>query len=231
MDKKIILVTGANRGIGLEIVRQSARLGNQVFLGSRDRLKGEQAVEMLASEGIRADFIQLDVMDGDQVNDAFNKIKSEVGQLDVLINNAGIMMKQDHSILDAADPVLERIIRTNSIAPLRLSQKFASIIPKGGRIIMMSSGGGSMTDPVQGWSPVYCVSKSMLNSITRHLANELGLRGILVNAMCPGWVRSDMGGKSAPRSIEQGADTAVWLATAELKETGKFWRDRKQIPW
>ncbi len=96
---------------------------------------------------------------------------------------------------------------------------------------MTSSGGGSMTDPIGGWSPAYCVSKSALNALTRHFAYELSSQKISVNAYCPGWVRTDMGGKSAPRSVEQGADTAVWLATADKIETGKFYRDRKIIPW
>jgi NAD(P)-dependent dehydrogenase (short-subunit alcohol dehydrogenase family) len=88
-----------------------------------------------------------------------------------------------------------------------------------------------MTDPVGGWSPAYCISKSLLNAIARHLANELSHRKIPVNAFCPGWVKTDMGGKSAPRSIEEGADTAVWLATTEKVGSGNFYRDRKVIPW
>lgn len=96
---------------------------------------------------------------------------------------------------------------------------------------MTSSGGGSMTDAVGGWSPAYCISKSALNAMTRHLAYELSDRQIAVNAYCPGWVRTDMGGKSAPRNVEQGADTAVWLATTEHINSGLFFRDRKVIPW
>ena len=88
-----------------------------------------------------------------------------------------------------------------------------------------------MSDPVGGWSPAYCISKSLLNAITRHLAYELKSKNISVNAMCPGWVKTDMGGKSAPRNVEQGADTAVWLATADKIPTGKFFSDRKEIPW
>lgn len=96
---------------------------------------------------------------------------------------------------------------------------------------MTSSQGGSMTDPVGGWSPAYCLSKSFLNAITRHLANELSGRNISVNAFDPGWVKTDMGGPSAPRQVEEGADTVVWLATSEKISTGKFYRSRKEIPW
>jgi NAD(P)-dependent dehydrogenase (short-subunit alcohol dehydrogenase family) len=151
--------------------------------------------------------------------------------LDVLINNAGVMHINDISILHTTDQVYNEIIATNAIAPLKITQAFVPVMPETGRVIMMSSGGGSMSDPVGGWSPVYCISKSMLNAITRHLAYALSGKGIRVNAMCPGWVRTDMGGSGATRSVAQGADTAVWLATTEQIPTGKFFRDRTEIPW
>jgi NAD(P)-dependent dehydrogenase (short-subunit alcohol dehydrogenase family) len=141
------------------------------------------------------------------------------------------LLKEDHSLLKDSFNVFEKTIKTNAEAQLQVTKTFHSIIPEGGRIIMTSSGGGSMSDPVGGWSPAYCVSKSFLGAITRHLAYELSSRKIAVNAFDPGWVKTDMGGNSAPRSLEQGADTAVWLATSEITTTGKFFRDRKEISW
>jgi NAD(P)-dependent dehydrogenase (short-subunit alcohol dehydrogenase family) len=231
MEKKVILVTGANRGIGFEIVRQLAKQGHDVILTARDALKGRKAVEKLAAEWLTVGHIQLDVTDNRQIFEAFEIVRNEYNHLDVLINNAGIMSKNDRSILHANDSLVNEIIKTNALAPLEMVQAFAPLISKGGRVIMMSSGGGSMTDPIGGWSPVYCVSKSMLNSITRHLAYALAEKGVSVNAMCPGWVRTDMGGITAPRNVAEGADTAVWLATSDNIPTGKIWRNRKEIPW
>jgi NAD(P)-dependent dehydrogenase (short-subunit alcohol dehydrogenase family) len=231
MDKKVILVTGANKGIGFEIVRQLATHNHEVILTARNKEKGQQALDKILAEGARAHFTVLDVTDKQQIIDAFEYVRDNFGHLDVLINNAGIMKKEDHSILQTTDECIHDIILTNALAPLQIAQVFAQLIPKGGRIVMMSSGGGSMTDPVGGWSPVYCVSKSMLNAITRHLSYALEGQGISVNAMCPGWVNTDMGGNKAPLSVAEGADTAVWLATAENIPGGKFWRKRREIQW
>ncbi len=228
---KVILVTGANRGIGFEIVRQLARLGENVILTARDSAKGMGAVEKLASEGLKVHFIHLDITSRQQIFEAVDEVKQRFGKLDVLINNSGIMHKQDRSILQTDDAVISDTLSTNALAPLKVTQAFASIIPRGGRVIIMSSDGGSMSNPIGGWSPVYCVSKSMLNAITRHLAYALSEKGISVNAMCPGWVKTDLGGSGAPLTAEQGADTAVWLATTDKPESGKIWRNRKKIPW
>ena len=231
MKKNVILITGANRGIGLEAARQLSRLGNEVILTARDIDKGKKVVDILASEGLKIHFLRLDVTDSQQISKSVEDVKDKFGSLDVLINNAGIMMKNDRSLLDANESVLQKTMAVNAFAPLKITQAFVSIMPNGGRVIMVSSSGGSMTDPVGGWSPAYCASKSLLNAITRHLAFELAGKGIFVNAMCPGWVRTDLGGPSAPLTVEQGADTAVWLATTDMKETGKSWKNRKNIPW
>jgi NAD(P)-dependent dehydrogenase (short-subunit alcohol dehydrogenase family) len=152
--------------------------------------------------------------------------------LDAIINNAAILIKEDLKL--SADPqeILEKTIRTNCYGPLEVIKAFLPFLNSPGRIINISSGGGSMSDPVGGWSPAYCVSKSMLNALTRHLAYELKDKKISVNSVCPGWVRTDMGGSAAPRSLEQGAETPVWMVSeADLKITGKFFRDKKEIPW
>ncbi len=231
MEKKIILVTGANRGIGFEIIRQLAKLGHQTILTARNETEGTKAREKLAKEGLTVHFLKMDVTSETQISDAVSAVRNQFGHLDVLINNAGVMRKNDTSLLNTTDDILGDIIKTNSLAPLKVTQAFVPIIPKMGKVVMVSSGAGSMTDPVGGWSPVYCISKSMLNAITRHLAYYLTEKGIQVNAMCPGWVKTEMGGSGATRNVDEGADTAVWLATTENIPTGKFWRDRKEIPW
>ncbi|GHN00773.1 short-chain dehydrogenase [Cytophagales bacterium WSM2-2] len=231
MSSKIILVTGSSKGIGFEIVHQLSRLGHTAILSARNETKGLKSSKQLTDEKLQARFIHLDVTDSESVEKAYQKIKSEFGKLDVLINNAAILMKEDRSLSKNTSDVTESILNNNAYAQLRISQTLLPLIPRGGRIIMTSSQGGSMTDPVGGWSPAYCISKSLLNAMTRHLASELAQREIAVNAYDPGWVRTDMGGGSAPRSVEQGADTAVWLATADRIATGKFFRDRREISW
>jgi len=231
MGKKIILVTGSNKGIGFEVVRQLAKLGHQVILTSRDQAKGLASLKKLKAENLIVHFLELDITNEESIQQAATKVKSEFGKLDVLINNAAISMRGDHSLLQNDPAVTEQIINTNAFAQLAVIRAFQSLIPNGGRIIMISSGGGSMTDPVGGWSPAYCVSKSFLGAITRHLAYELSSRKISVNALDPGWVKTDMGGRSAPGSVEEGADTPIWLATTDKIATGKFFRNRKEISW
>ncbi|MBX2947541.1 MAG: SDR family oxidoreductase [Cyclobacteriaceae bacterium] len=230
-DARTIVVTGANKGIGLEVVRQLAKLKHNVVLGARDRAKGNEAVDRLKEEGLVVHFLLLDVTDEASIKQAAKQVKEQFGKVDVLINNAAVLLREDQSLSEGTAEVFHKTMRTNVFGPVQMVRHFLPLIPSGGRIINTSSGGGSMTDPVGGWSPVYCVSKSALNAITRHLASELSSWNISVNAYCPGWVKTDMGGKSAPRTVEQGADTAVWLATAAINQTGKFFRDRKIIPW
>jgi NAD(P)-dependent dehydrogenase (short-subunit alcohol dehydrogenase family) len=231
MEKKIILVTGSNKGIGYEVVKQLAKLGHQVILTSRDEAKGLEALKKLKTENLNVLFIPIDITSEASIQQAASKVKSEYGKLDVLINNAAISLRGDHSLLQNDSNITEQIINTNALAQLAVTRAFQSLIPNGGRIIMVSSGGGSMSDPVGGWSPAYCVSKSFLGALTRHLAYELSSKKISVNALDPGWVKTDMGGRSAPGSVEEGADTPVWLATTEKVATGKFFRNRREIPW
>ncbi len=227
----IILVTGANRGIGFEICRQLSGLGHDVIISARDPEKCKAAAEQLSAEGLVVTPFALDVNSEADIQSLYGWINERYGKLDVLINNAAIMLKPDHSLLNNEDALLLQTLQTNALSPLVLCRKLLPLMQAGSRIIMMSSGGGSMVDPVGGWSPAYCVSKSLLNAITRQLAYELSEKRILVNAMCPGWVKTEMGGPSAPRSVQKGAETAVWLSTIQHLESGKFWRDMKIIPW
>lgn len=231
MDPKIIAVTGARKGIGFEITRQLAKAGHTLLLTARTLEKATKAAEPLIDLGYNVYPFQLEITNLDSIKHFHDDVKREYGRLDVLINNAGILLSQDQDLVKMPEEIYKQTISSNSEGPLFLSQHLVDLIPKGGRIINMSSGGGSMSSPVGGWSPAYCISKSYLNAITRHLAYYLEDRSISVNAMDPGWVKTDMGGSSAPKTVEQGADTAVWLATAYQIDTGKFYRNREVIPW
>jgi NAD(P)-dependent dehydrogenase (short-subunit alcohol dehydrogenase family) len=221
--KPVALVSGANRGIGAEIARQlAADHGFVVFAGARDPDDVEEA------DGIVP--IELDVTDQDTVEAAQEQIGSDPGHLDALVNNAGVygdpigVLDYD---LDRAHDVLE----VNTFGPWRLCQAFVPLLRRSSqpRIVNVSSGAGQLSD-MNGGRAAYRVSKAALNALTRTLASEE--RGIKVNTMCPGWVRTDMGGSAATRSVEEGADTAVWLATLpDGGPTGGFFRDRKPIPW
>jgi NAD(P)-dependent dehydrogenase (short-subunit alcohol dehydrogenase family) len=224
--KKIAIVTGANRGIGYEIAKQLAEKDFFVIVAARNEKKGMDAAKKIGGE-----FIPLDVSDEKSISAFANTVKKKFMHADVLINNAGILEKQDENILTANSSLINKTLFTNAIGPLLLSQQIVPLMKKGSRIINISSGGGSLTDEVGGWAPVYCSSKTLVNALTRQLACYLKAKEISVNAVCPGWVRTDMGGKNAPRSVEQGADTAVWLATEEKIPTGKFFEDRKEIPY
>jgi NAD(P)-dependent dehydrogenase (short-subunit alcohol dehydrogenase family) len=226
------LITGANRGIGFETARQLGKKGFYIFLTARKNDEGEKARRKLEAESITAEFIQLDITSLESIRSAFEKVSRKISHLDVLINNAAILSKQDNDLLTVNSKIVSDTMNTNVSGALHVTQHFAPLLSKGCRVINLSSGGGSMTDPIGGWSPVYCISKSAVNALTRHLAYYLGEKNVAVNAACPGWVRTDMGGRSATRSVEKGAETIVWLASeAPHSLTGKFFRDKKEIPW
>lgn len=228
---KTILITGSNKGIGYEAARQLLRLGHRVILSGRDEGRIRAAAASLEKEGGEVRVMNLNVSEPESIRSASENLRTLQGGLDVLINNAGIVHRGDRDLSTDNEEVLLTTLATNSLGPLRVVRAFLPMLNAGARIINISSEGGSMTDPVGGWSPAYCVSKSLLNAITRHLAYELEAGKISVNAICPGWVRTDMGGKSAPRSVERGAETLVWMATANSVPTGMFFRDKKVIPW
>jgi NAD(P)-dependent dehydrogenase (short-subunit alcohol dehydrogenase family) len=153
-------------------------------------------------------------------------------QLDVLVNNAGIMVDGDDAILKISDELFRKTIETNTLGALRVTRAFVPLLgkSKAPRVINVSSGGGQLTGGADGWSPAYYISKTALKGVTSQLA--AALPKFAVNSVCPGWVRTDMGGRNATRSVEEGADTIVWLASeAPQTLTGKFLRDREEIPW
>jgi NAD(P)-dependent dehydrogenase (short-subunit alcohol dehydrogenase family) len=226
----IALVTGANKGIGLEVVRQLAARGWRVFLTGRSLASVRKAASPL---GPSVTPVPLDVTSRISIEAAFSIVSQAANHLDVLVNNAGILDHDEGSVFDLHPQRLRRMFETNTIGALLVSQAFLPLLRKSqsGRIINVSSGSGQLSD-MGTWAPAYSISKTALNGVTGQFAAALADSSIAVNSVCPGWVKTDMGGGDAPRSVEQGADTIVWLATeAPQSMTGLFIRDRKPIPW
>ena len=225
-----VLITGANKGIGFEISRQLGQLGFKVVLTARNENLGQQAVNKLKSQNFDVEFIQMNVTNSDSVNSAYKKFKAKYSQLDVLINNAAILLDKTN-ILKMPIPLLQQTIETNVYGVIDVIRRFFPVMAEGGRIINISSEQGSLIR-MGTYAPAYSISKAMLNAVTRQFAKVLANRGISVNTMHPGWVRTDMGGRTAPLSLEQGAETAVWLATeAPHSFTGKFFSEKKEMEW
>ena len=222
---KTVLITGAYRGLGYEVARQLSERGWKVILTARRRDQGSAAATKLKN----ASFLELDITADASVAQAVK----EVPKLDVLINNAAIIAEGDQDILTIRPESVARTIATNALGALRVSQALVPRLLKSsaGRIINVSSGAGQLSD-MGTWSPAYALSKTTLNGITCVLAAALNEKGISVNSVCPGWCRTEMGGPTAPRSVEEGAAGIVWLAAdAPQEKTGLFWRDKEIIPW
>ncbi|SRR3989339_808919 len=265
---KVVLITGANRGIGFEISRQLDEKGCQVILCSRDLKKGLNAASLLSQNAI---VCRLDVTKEDSIRELVEFISVKFGKLDVLINNAGVgantqgniilnnakqiiknKFQGTYNILKKVKPLFEKtkfldknikvqnesldtvkiVMETNFYGSWRMINSFIPLLQKSnnGRIINISSGMGSLNN-LSGLYPAYSLSKSSLNALTIMFSNELKSSGINVNAVCPGWVRTDMGGPDAPLSVSEGADTAVWLAMNDEIPTGKFFQNRNIINW
>ena len=233
MNQRIGMVTGGNRGIGLEICRQLAGLGNKIILTARSSPAGEAATAELRAKGLDILFHQLDVTDGDSVGRLVRTIDQDIDRLDILVNNAGIYIDRGISPLDLDLDLVRQTMETNVYGPLRLSQMVIPLMRRNryGRIVNISSQMASLND-MGGRALAYRISKTALNAVTRILADEVHTDNILVNAVDPGWVRSDMGGPAASRSLAEGADTATWLATLpDDGPTGGYFRDRRARPW
>jgi len=227
-----VLITGANKGIGHEVARQLAAKGFHVLIGARNAKAGRKAADAITKQSGKATFLEIDVADNDSVTSAAREFLNIEDHLDVLVNNAGIIVDGDDAILEINGELFRKTLETNTIGALRVTRAFAPLLrkSKAPRVINVSSGGGQLTGGADGWAPAYCVSKTALNGVTVQLA--AALPKFAVNSVCPGWVRTEMGGKNASRSVEEGADTIVWLASeAPQNLTGKFLRDRKEIPW
>ncbi len=234
---RLAVVTGANRGIGYETCRQLAQRGLRVILTARNAAKGRLAAKTLSEQGLDVVFQTLDVTDPTSIGELLNFIDARFDRVDVLINNAGIMLERPDpggvsvSVFEASVDTLRISLETNVYGPLLLSQALKPLMHGNARIVNVSSGMGQLTE-MNGCCPGYRISKTALNALTRILADELKSTNIKVNSVCPGWVRTDMGGPNAERSVEKGAETIVWLATLpEDGPSGGFFRDKQAIPW
>lgn len=231
--QRVALITGANRGIGFETARQLARRGWHVVIGSRQSGTGFEAVKRIETEGGKATPLTLDVSSSESIRQAANKFATIAERLDVLVNNAGIYPDEGTSLLTVSRELMVTTFQTNTFGALEVVQAFLPFLRRSasGRIINVSSGYGQL-EGLSPEAPSYCLSKLALNGLTIMLSQSFKPDHVAVNSICPGWVRTDMGGASAARSVEEGADTAVWLADeAPHEHTGKFFRDRQEIPW
>jgi NAD(P)-dependent dehydrogenase (short-subunit alcohol dehydrogenase family) len=238
MKEQIALITGSNRGIGFEIAKQLAMKKIQVILTSRNSANGEAAVRKLAKDDVKKVVaMELDVSNQVSVDKLSDEVEKTFGRLDILVNNAAILIDKDNVTASNADlETVRATLETNLIGAWRMCKTFIPLMKKNsfGRIVNVSSGSGEFEYMATsgGYWPAYSVSKASLNALTVMLASELKGTNILVNAVCPGWVRTDMGGSNATRSVEEGAATPVWLATLpDGGPTGHNYYDKKQISW
>lgn len=230
--KKTALVSGSNRGIGFATVKELLKKGYRVILTARSQEDGKKAFEKLKSFG-ELHFHQLDVSNEESVKQIAEYVENNFGYLDILINNAGINYDTWHSAFNADLEEVHQTLETNLFGAWRLAQAFIPNMKKQkyGRIVNVSSGLGALSNMSAG-TPGYSISKAAMNVLTIKLSQELKRNNILVNSVCPGWVRTDMGGSTAPRDPQKGAETIVWAAELEDKgPTGKFFRDMEEIEW
>jgi NAD(P)-dependent dehydrogenase (short-subunit alcohol dehydrogenase family) len=232
-DAPLALVTGANRGIGLETARQLAERGFSVLAGSRDAERGEVAVEPLREDGLDVVARQLDVTAPEDVEGLAGELEAGPGRLEILVNNAGIASGgYGESVLDADPDDMRRAFEVNTLGPWRCCRAFVPLLRRGEhpRIVNVSSGAGQLAEMGTGILG-YRLSKVALNALTRVLANELRDDGVLVNSVCPGWVATDMGGPGG-RTLAEGAAGVVWAATLpDDGPTGGFFRDGEPLDW
>jgi NAD(P)-dependent dehydrogenase (short-subunit alcohol dehydrogenase family) len=239
--KKIALVTRANKGLGFEISRQLAKQEITVLIGARDETKGAEAADKLQAEGLDVQSIKLDVTDSTSVATAAKTVEEKFGKLDILVNNAGILGAREQRPSSVPIALVKEVFETNYFGVISVTQAFLPLLHKSpaGRIVNMSSGLGSLTqnsDPHHSLYDTkllgYNSSKTALNAFTVILAYELKDTPIKVNSADPDWVQTDMGSADAPGTVEEGADTPVWLATLpEDGPTGGFFNSRKPLPW
>lgn len=228
-----ILVTGANKGIGLEICRQLARAGHRVILSARSAERGENAVKALADGNLKVEFLLLDTADEASILRAARELQQRLKLLNVLVNNAAILDIWQGSILDAKAADIKDTFLTNTLGPVLLTQALLPLLEAGkpARVINVSSQLGSVANMTDGW-PGYGISKAALNAATRKLAEALQPRGISVNAASPGWVKTEMGTDNAPLPVEQGAKNITRLITGVPHTlTNHFLEANGEIPW
>jgi NAD(P)-dependent dehydrogenase (short-subunit alcohol dehydrogenase family) len=232
--ERVALVTGANRGLGFETSRQLLAKGLTVVMTGRDQPALDKARRNLSErEQSRAVAVQLDVTDPDSIAAAERTISERVGAVDVLVNNAAVLLYESEDALSIPASAYRDTFEINVFGAIDVCRAFVPGMAarRYGRVVNVSSGAGQLAG-MSTYAPAYSMSKAALNAFTRVLAGAYRGAGVLVNAVDPGWVRTDMGGPSAPRSPQQGADTVVWLATLpDGGPTGGFFRDRRAIEW
>jgi NAD(P)-dependent dehydrogenase (short-subunit alcohol dehydrogenase family) len=227
---RVALVSGGNRGIGLEVCRQLPERGITVIMGARDGEQGRAAAAKLSGGVVVR---QLDVADPESVERLTRSIEEDFGRLDILVNNAGISNDEGQRGVDADLNRVKEALEANLFGAWRLCEMAIPLMRRNGygRIVNVSTGLAALED-MGGGSPGYRISKTSLNALTRILASELRGSGILVNTVNPGWVQTDMGGSGATRSVEEGAEGLVWAATLPNNgPTGGFFQDGRPIPW
>jgi len=232
-NRKVAIVSGANRGIGFETCRQLSRMGIITLLTSRDKMKGESAAATLRNEGGEVHYQQLDIADSESITRLKDFVMDNFKRCDILVNNAGVFLDRGLSIFNLPDTILLETLQINFLGALRMCQAFLPMMQASsyGRIVNVSSGMGSIAS-MGGRSAAYKLSKLMMNGMTRIMAAEIVDVDIKINTMAPGWVRTDMGGVNAPRSLSQGADTIIWLATLPKDgPSGGFFEDRAPASW
>ncbi|MGH8189376.1 MAG: SDR family oxidoreductase [Steroidobacteraceae bacterium] len=232
-QSRVALVTGANRGIGLETCRQLLAGGVRVVMAGRDEHALRAARQKLAASDESVTTVAIDVTDVASIESAREEIAARVGAVDIVVNNAAVLLFENGNVLDIPAEAFERTFETNLFGAVEVCRAFVPEMAKRryGRVVNVSSGAGQLAR-MSTYAPAYSMSKAALNAFTRVLAATYQDTGVLVNSADPGWVRTDMGGPGAPRSAEEGADTIVWLATLPAAgPTGGFFHDRKPIPW
>lgn len=228
----VSLVTGGNRGIGFEVSRQLAGLGHEVLLTARSERVAMEAAERLGGSGARVHGVRLDVADAGSVADAAEQVRARFGRLDVLVNNAAIGYDPGQRATRADLGTVRTVLETNLFGPWQAVLAFLPLLRHSAhpRIVNVSSEGGSLAG-ITGGAPAYTTSKAALNALTRMLAGELASGGFLVNAVCPGWVATDMGGPGG-RAVADGAAGIVWAATLpDDGPNGGFFRDGRPLDW
>lgn len=225
----VVLVTGASRGIGFAAASQLAARGATVIIASRDIARAEKAAREI---GDRAEAIRLDITDEPSIRSAAEEITQRHGRLDVLANNSAVVLDGDQTLVQIKPETLRKTFETNVIGTFSVTLAMLPLLGKSRdpRIINVSSGSGQLDGEPQPWAPAYSISKTALNMLTQQLT--VALPHVIVNSMCPGWCRTEMGGPQAPLTADEGADTLVWLALEGPRELrGAFVKQRKVIPW
>jgi NAD(P)-dependent dehydrogenase (short-subunit alcohol dehydrogenase family) len=231
--KRVALVTGANRGIGLEVSRQLAAKGLHVVLTGRDRDHIESAADQLRRENLDVSAAAMDVTDEEGVEDCARTVRERLGSIDVLVNNAAVLVAEDASVLETTLEEFRTTFEANVFGAVSVCRAFvpSMVTNRYGRVVNVSSAAGQLSS-MSTYAPAYSISKAALNAFTVRLAAELKGTGVLVNSVNPGWVRTRMGGRGAPRSVAQGTDTIVWAATLPANgPTGGFFSERQRIDW